>query len=200
MARKSVSISIVVPDASPLITLGSVERLDVLSMFAVPIDIVDVVVEELQRPQNDRNGALRRWWDGRPNNIRIVETLVGEGLRSRRARGEVPPTGNLGEIAVDEYATRLAKTGNPQTIPLVLFEDPDVLELRIARLKSVHLLNTAALLIGLRELGLMPDGDEVLAQINSLRKTPMRPIERPAQTSRHRSTFAKALESDGQGS
>lgn len=101
MVRKSVSVSVIVPDTSPLITLGRIRRLDILSCFVVPIHLVDVVIEESKRPANDRNGAVRQWLESRPNNIVEEQTLVGEGLRARRARGETPPTGNLGEIAVD---------------------------------------------------------------------------------------------------
>lgn len=191
--RKTVPISIVVPDASPLITLGRIERLDILSLFTKPINIVDVVAEEARRPANDRNGAVGRWFDMRPNNITIVDTLVGGGLKAARARGERPPTGNLGEIAVDEYATGLARLGDPNSIPLVLFEDPDVLELRIARLKNVHLMNTAAFLTGLHEIGLLPDAHQILGTINGLRKTPMLPIERAAQTKKFTSTLRTAV-------
>lgn len=75
----------------------------------------------------------------------------------------------------------------------MLFEDPDVLELRIARLRNVHLLNTAGLLIGLHQLGILDDAKSVLDEINGLRTTPMLPIDRPARTSRHQSTFAKIV-------
>jgi hypothetical protein len=107
----------------------------------------------------------------------------------RRERGEDPPTGQLGEIAVDEHATALARQGNPALVPLVLFEDPDVLELRIARLKNAHLLNTAAMLIGLADTGVEPEARQVLRSINELRKSPMSPVDRPART--------KKIESDG---
>jgi hypothetical protein len=67
-------------------------------------------------------------------------------------------------------------------IPLVLFEDPDVLELRIARLKNAHLLNTAAMLIGLADAGIDPDARQILRSINQARKSPMLPVDRPART------------------
>jgi hypothetical protein len=191
--RKTVPVSLVVPDASPLLSLGRVNRLDVFGAFAVPIHIVDVVEEEARRPQNDLNGAVRAWLDARPNNVVIETTFVGAGLRQERERGLAPVTGNLGEIAVDEYATRLARQGDPWLVPLVLFEDPDILELRVARLKNVHLINTAALLAGLHELGLVEDGSEILRAINALRRTPMMPIELPARTRRIESTLRKAV-------
>jgi hypothetical protein len=85
----------------------------------------------------------------------------------RGARDPGQPSANLGEIAVDEYATLLAHTTGPGFVPLVLFEDPDAMELRIARLKDVHLLNTTAWLLTLHREGLLPDGLELVEMINA---------------------------------
>jgi hypothetical protein len=128
MPRKRRAIAVVVPDASPLLTLAAVDRLSIFSLFTVPVTIVAVVAEEAQRSENDTTGRVARWLAARLNNVSIAETMVGFGLRTKRERGEQPPTTNLGEIAVDEFATALAKRGHPNQIPLVWFEDPDVLE------------------------------------------------------------------------
>jgi hypothetical protein len=58
----------------------------------------------------------------------------------------------------------------------------DVLELRIARLKNAHPLNTAAMLIGLAEAAVEPEARQILKSINEMRKSPMRPVDRPART------------------
>ena len=197
MARKSVPTTLIVPDASPLVTLGRVGRLDVLSLFTVPIHIVDVVLEEARRARNDPSGAVRLWWDTRPNNVQEVSTLVGDGLRYRRSRGESPKTGGLGEIAVDEYASILARTGGQDDIPLVLFEDPDMLGLSVARLRNVHLMNTSALLLNLHRMDVLPEGREIVARINAMRKTPMEPIDRPAKTTKHQSSLSGAVVKGG---
>lgn len=193
MIRRNTPITLVVPDASPLLSLGRVDRLDIFSAFVVPIHIVDVVAEEAVRPQNDVNSAVRAWLDKRPNNVSIVETNVGLGLKHRRERGETPQTGNLGEIAVDEYATVLARQGSDRLIPLVLFEDPDMLELRVARLSHVHMINTAALLRNLKALDVVDDAVDILDEINRLRISPMAPIERPAKSTKIRSTLRNAV-------
>jgi hypothetical protein len=93
----------------------------------------------------------------------------------------------LGEIAVDEYATQVALRGSPIFIPLVLFEDPDVLETRIARLPRVHLLNTAAWVRVLADEGIIADGAALLEAINAQRKSPLKPVERSVRTARVRS-------------
>ena len=74
---------------------------------------------------------------------------------------------------MEEYATALAHGSGPAFIPLVLFEDPDVLSLRIARLKGVHLLNTTAWLLTLHREGLVTDALDLVERINSGRETPM---------------------------
>jgi hypothetical protein len=74
-------------------------------------------------------------------------------------------------------------------VPLVLFEDPDVLELRIARLSRVHLLNTAGWLLALAKSGIEPGARELLRKIDERRTTPLDPIDRPARTRKVISRF-----------
>jgi hypothetical protein len=189
MNRRTVDVAVIIPDASPVLTLERIARIDLLSSFTVPIKIVDQVHFEITKPENDPKGeaaaALRRFH----NHIEIIETNVGVGYQLRRARNPQEPSGNLGEIAVEEYATSLARTTGPGFVSLVLFEDPDVLELRIARLKDVHLLNTTGWLITLYREGLLPDGLELVEKINSTRKTPMIPFEKTGLTKQVRSTW-----------
>jgi hypothetical protein len=184
MTRKLVDVAVIIADASPVLTLAGIDRLDLLETFSAPIQIVDQVHYEITKAANDPDGKVAAWLKRVGNRIDIIETLVGLGFRVKLGRGETPPGGNLGEIAIDEYATQLARTGSPSFVPLVLFEDPDVLETRIARLPRVHLLNTAAWIRALADEGIIPDGLKVLEDINAQRKSPMIPIERPGRTRR----------------
>jgi hypothetical protein len=136
--------------------LARIGRIDPLSSFTVPIKMVDQVHYEITRPENDPKGDIAAALDRLHNYIEIIETNVGVGYQARRKRNPQEPSGNLGEIAVDEYSTTLARMTGPGFVPLVLFEDPDVMELRIARLKNVHL--------------------------NATRATPMAPFEKPGLT------------------
>ncbi len=153
--------------------------------------IVDQVLYEITKPENDPEGEVAAGLRRLHNQIEIVETNVGVGFHTRRSRDPKTPSGNLGEIAVDEYATLLAHTTGPSFVPLVLFEDPDVLSLRIARLKAVHLLNTTAWLLTLHREGLLPEALELVEQINSSRKTPMVPFEKVGLTRKVRSTWLR---------
>lgn len=124
MSRKSVDVAVVVPDAGPVLTLARIGRVDLLGSFAVPIKIVDQVHFEMTKAQNDPDGEVAAALMRLHNRIEIVETNVGVGYRTRRAKNPREPSGNLGEIAVDEYATALVHSTGPGFVPLVLFEDP----------------------------------------------------------------------------
>jgi hypothetical protein len=164
---------------------------DLLRAFAAPVKIVDQVHYEITKPQNDPQGGVAAALLRLHNRIEIVETNVGVGFQAKRARNPNESGANLGEIAVDEYATSLARTSGPNFVPLVLFEDPGVMELRVARLKNVHLLNTTAWLLTLHREGLLPEGLDLVAQINSTRRTPMTPFEKAGLTRKVRSTWLR---------
>jgi hypothetical protein len=189
VARRTVDVAVIIPDASPVLTLSRIGRLDLFDTFTAPIHIVDQVEYEITKEANDPKGEVKAWLRRMGNRVVIEETFLGLGFRTKVERGETPSSANLGEIAVDEYATRLALHGSPTFVPLVLFEDPDVLETRIARLPRVHLLNTAAWIRALTDEKIIADGPAVLDAINAQRNSPLKPVERPGQTARVRSRW-----------
>lgn len=148
MARGTVvDVAVIIPDASPVLTHARIGRIDLRGTFTVPVRIVDQVNYEIRKPQNDPKGEVAAALAKLHNQIEVVETNVGVGYQTRRARNPQEPSGDLGEIAVDEYATSLARHTGPGFIPLVLFEDPDVMQLRVARVRGVRMLNTTAWLL-----------------------------------------------------
>lgn len=191
MARRTVDVAVIIPDASPVLTLARIGRIDLLGSFTVPVRIVDQVNFEIRKSENDPKGEVAAALAKLHNQIEVVETNVGVGYQTRRARNPQTPSGDLGEIAVDEYATSLARHSGPNFVPLVLFEDPDVLNLRIARLRGVHLLNTTAWLLTLHREGLLPEALELVEKINTGRVTPMVPFERVGLTKRVRSSWLR---------
>jgi hypothetical protein len=199
MARKkTVDVAVIIPDASPILTLARIDRLDLLSTFAVPIKIVDQVHYEITKPANDPYGRVDACLQRLGNQIEIIQTAVGLGFRTMREKNPDTPSRNLGEIAVDEFATELDRSTGPSFIPLVLFEDPDVLELRVARLKGVHLLNTTGWLLALSRSGHLTDGQLLIDTINASRASPMVPIDRPAKTKKLRSTWIRRSHNDAE--
>ena len=198
MPRKKqiVDVAVIVSDASPIMTLQRIGRLDVLSLFNAPIHIVDQVQWEVTRPQNDPDGAIAAALHRLGNQITIIETLTGLGFQARRARDPSTKSRTAGELAVNEYAIGLSRSGGPRFIPLVFFEDPDVEKLPVANLKNVHLLNTTAFLTALHQAGALPEGLELVRQINAQRKTPMQPVDRAARTKKVRSTWIRRSTED----
>ena len=87
---------------------------------SAPIKIVDQVEYEVKKKKNDPDGKVSAWLDRKRNEIEVVETLIGFGFKVKLERGETPPGGNLGEMAVDEYAARLANRASPTFIPLAV--------------------------------------------------------------------------------
>ena len=196
MSRKNVDVAVIIPDASPIVTLARVERLDLFDTSTVPIHIVDQVQYEITKPASDANGRAADWLARLGNRVAIIETNVGVGFRVRRDRDSSTPSRNLGEIAVDEYATQLSLGAGPNFLPLVLFEDPDVLQTRMAHLPRLHLMNTAAWLRALADNGIVPDALAVLDAINARRTSPMIPLERPGRTRRAQSRWMKRHHDD----
>jgi len=189
--KKTVDIALIIPDASPVLTLARIDRLDLLLTFNVPIKIVDQVHYEITKPQNDSEGRVAAYLQRMGNQIEIVETSVGVGFKSRIARDPNTRSANLGEDAVSEYARTLVKTSGPNFVPLLLFEDPDVLTLPIANLVNVHFLNTTGWLAALNREKIIPDAKQVIDQINATRRSPMLPYDRPARTKKLRSTYLR---------
>ncbi len=123
--RKIIDVALIIPDASPVLTLARVDRLDLLMTFNVPMKIVDQVHYEITKPQNDVHGRVAAFLERYGNQVEIVETNTGAGFKARRAKDPSTPSSNLGEDAVSEYARLLARTSGPDFVALILFEDPD---------------------------------------------------------------------------
>ena len=146
---------------------------------------------EITKSDNDPTGAVSDFIHRHGNSVEIVETTVGAGFKARRAKDAKVSGKDLGELAVEEYARNLPRATGPGFVPLVLFEDPDVLGLTIANMKDVHLLNTTAFLRVLYQEGTLPEGAALIAEINLARKSPLREFEKPARAKSVRSQWLK---------
>ncbi len=189
--RKLVDVALIIPDASPLLTLARIKRLDILERFEVPIHIVDQFHYEITKQENDPEGQVRNYLRLQANRVSIIDTTVGAGYQARKAKNPGVSGKDLGELAVEEYARALARTTGPSFVPLVLFEDPDVLGLTIANMKGVHLLNTTGFLRVLYEENELPEGQDLIERISRSRKSPLLEFEKPARTKRIRSQWLR---------
>ena len=58
MTKKVVDVAMVIPDASPVPTLYRIGRLEFLTLFDIPIHIVDQVHYETTKPEHDPKGEI----------------------------------------------------------------------------------------------------------------------------------------------
>ena len=90
MTRKVADVAVIIPDASPVLTLARIGSIDLLGSFTVPIKIVDQVFYEITKTQNDPKGEVGAALKKLHNQIDVVETNVGVGLskppRTSRAK------------------------------------------------------------------------------------------------------------------
>jgi hypothetical protein len=80
--RKITDIAVLIPDASPVMTLSRLGRLDLLGRFAVPIHIVDQVYWKVTRPQNDPDGMIAAGLHRLHNQFVVIETATAAGFRT----------------------------------------------------------------------------------------------------------------------
>jgi hypothetical protein len=52
VARRTIDVAVIIPDASPVLTLARLGRIDLLGSFSVPVRIVDQVNFEIRRQEN----------------------------------------------------------------------------------------------------------------------------------------------------
>ena len=67
MTRKTVDIALIIPDASPILTLARINRLDLFDTFNAPIQIVDQVHYEITKPINDPESRVSSWLQRKSN-------------------------------------------------------------------------------------------------------------------------------------
>ena len=135
----------------------------------------------MTKSANDPDGSIAAAIQRMGNSLQVVETAVGTGFRTMRARDPSFRSKNLGEQAVAEHVLRLLDQKAPGFVPLVWFEDPGVVEMEMFKNERIHFLTTAALLQILLRSGLLPDAKSIQRQIDGQRKSPLAKVERPGR-------------------
>jgi hypothetical protein len=72
-------LDLVIPDSGPLITLGSIDRLDLINRFKCGILIADMVGYEIMRGPDAApdKAVFLKWFEGRGNRVQTVDTTYG---------------------------------------------------------------------------------------------------------------------------
>lgn len=157
-------ISLIVTDASPLITLAVADALDTLLMPEVKVIIPDMVNFEVTRHINKPGSRELLDWIGAHQ---FSEVFVGstESFYEFTILHELNPsikTKNRGEQAAAEILERELKNGVDAAI--LLFEDSDIKKANfLIRLPdNALIMSTSTFLDGLQQRNLIASADEIL--------------------------------------
>lgn len=152
--------SLIVTDASPLITLAVADQLNVLLRIGVPVEIPDAVFVEATRvPTATGADRITAWINENSARVRIVPTETGIDQRRRLEEGRT--IRDMGEQAsIEALEILFAKT--PDAEALLLFEDNDIVKRRAIVDARASLISTGNFLRELQNAHLIQSANHIL--------------------------------------
>jgi hypothetical protein len=186
------AVTLLIPDAGPLISLAKGGALDLLLRLDLPIVIADQVVHEATRRHDlDDARVIRAFIENAGDRVTVFETQVGTMAEAKRAAGDTGSQRGLGEAAIAEMLNRLDEvTGDADAPVLLLFEDDDVRRSSFIVPENVHVVSTWALLKGMERRGLIRSADAVWNSIVSAGRRPGKAdIDKPGTSSGGRTNW-----------
>lgn len=152
--------SLIVTDASPLITLAVANELDVLLRAGVQVEIPDAVhIEATRVPTAPGANRINAWINDHSDRVRIVPTETGIDQRKRLEEGRT--TRDMGEQAsIEVLEIFFAK--NSYAEALLLFEDTDIVKRRAIVDARASLISTGDFLRELQNARLIQSADHIL--------------------------------------
>jgi len=156
-------VPILAPDAGPLITLAYAGRLDLLQRPGWPVHAVDMVLHEVTRNQTPTSEAIAAFV--KEQALTVVTTEVWRRYQQRLAdaaagEGAPPRKAGLGELAIQEYMTRLGLE-EPAVPAVFLFEDHKIARASFHLPDSARRVSTRAYLYFLEERGWIASAEEI---------------------------------------
>ncbi|MBV9561652.1 MAG: hypothetical protein JOY90_14565 [Bradyrhizobium sp.] len=154
--------SLIVTDASPLLTLVLAGSLDVLLRPGLPVRIPDAVYIEATRVRGAPGAdQIVEWINANLDRVTIVPTDIGIDQQRRLEEGR--GIWGRGEQAAIEALERFLQT-DPAAEALLLFEDTDVAKRRAIIDLRVGVISTGDFLRELEAAGLIQSTDYILDQ------------------------------------
>ncbi len=153
------TISLVVTDASPLITLALADRLDVLLLPQWPIAVPDAVYNEAVDPRFVDGRRIGAWINDNAKLVRIESTRKGIQQTALRAVGM--PARDFGELSAIEVCGRHLQQSRSEEA-ILLYEDADLRLLRAAINPRIKLLTTGSFLAALQANGRIQSATEII--------------------------------------
>lgn len=153
--------SIIIPDSSPLITLAAADALDLLLKPKIPVMVPDGVHWETVRFPTKLGAAdIVAWLQRSSSAVRIEATQEYANAQILIEAGQKRVRG-LGERCALEVVNLQARK-NPNGKSIMLYEDSDVLGMRIIKPERVDTMTTADFLFALEEAQLIQSADHIL--------------------------------------
>lgn len=161
------AVTLVVPDAGPLISLSMADRLDLFEAFAIPIATLDVVKAECLHKNWPGRERLERWFERNANRVEIIEspllTAYLAAVDKELTNKDASASRGLGDAAITWFVANAPFLRPPRTTLLVLTEDAAFGDSRLGR--DVHVLSTRAFLQTLENLDIIESARTILDEI-----------------------------------
>tara|TARA_R100000306_G_scaffold37010_1_gene37316 strand:- start:232 stop:828 length:597 start_codon:yes stop_codon:yes gene_type:complete len=176
-------LRLVLPDAGPLISLGLIDRLDLLDRFDCAIVVTDMVRYELERGGEGApdKPALDRWFSKAGNRIQSIETTYGLMYQALPpdVQRRIRLTTDAGENSIREFSDHARHTLSREDQILILYEDGKVPTNDFG--PQAHLVHTFAFLSALENMGVIQSADALREAIHRKRRSLARDLfDRPA--------------------
>ena len=161
-------LDIVIPDSGPLITFGSIDRLDLLDRFNCPIMVTDMVAAEIRRGPSTASDKpiFERWFSAPSNRVQTCQTTYGTmwNALTPEAQSQIKrQMPGAGEQSIREFVQKVEVSLPPGDQLLVLFEDDAVKKVPFS--PSTHLLHSFAFMMSLEKMGVIASADQLREQV-----------------------------------
>ncbi|WP_432743317.1 hypothetical protein ABXJ76_01145 [Methylobacter sp. G7] len=164
-------ITLIVTDASPLITLAVADALDTLLLLEIKVIIPDMVNFEVTRHRNKPGSKEIQEWiiSHQFKQVFVGNTEVYSEFTILHALNPSTRSNNRGEQAAAEILKKELENGIDAAI--FLFEDSDIKKAGfLVRLPdNVLVMSTSAFLDGLQHINLIASADKILQKAVSIR-------------------------------
>ncbi|MCW3782924.1 hypothetical protein [Defluviimonas salinarum] len=177
------ALEIVIPDSGPLMSLGRIDRLDLLDRFNCPILITDMVADEILRgkPGAPDASVFEAWFAKRGNRIQTIETSIGMMWKAipEDIRATLKRVRDAGETSIWQFSNTIRDTMAADDEALVLFEDAAVKKMDFG--PHIRKLSTWSFLIALERAGVIPSAQTLRNDMMAANRTiPSDPFDQPS--------------------
>ena len=164
-------VTLIIPDAGPLITLAIADRLELLQKFGRKILIMDVVREEcLRKADVPEYPRLKAWFEKNGHNqAQIMATpflaAFREAARQAASGGDPFATRGMGDATIAWFVANISRFHSADDIGLVLTEDATFGNVVLNR--DVHVLSTRAWLQALENANMIPSAVDIIQEVQA---------------------------------